>query len=262
MVNNDRRGKGSSMDTDAQRETIITKWLAEAFAATGKPKSGLADYLGILPGQVSLMLNGRKPIRAEDLPFIRDYFGIPLPDEFTHTGSAAYQFNEIPVVGNLALGVWIEYKRIQSAAESPRAEAAYVPRVRDPRFIHMEQKAMIMNDNSFDLEVPAGVPVVYVPYSQVREEFVPNDIVVVERIDNGKVETTLRQLLRHRSNREEWRLVCNTSDRSLLNADGTQPEVTIEQKNGNWIDSDNPKIIVNIVGFPISKQMPMNVARR
>lgn len=245
------------MDPATNQQDALLKWIRESFDLTGKSRKGLAEALGQTPPQVSNLIAGKKPLYALDLPIIARYFDRSLPDEFSVLLAKAYQFGEIQVTGRFALGVWIETDTIGDNIAA--GEGLAMSRSADSRYAHLDQKAFVMSDNSFNAEVPKGSPVLWVPYWSVKRQLAAGDTVCVDRYDANKVERTLRRVIKSKSP-DTFELATNTTDRGLLNADGSQKTVRIQQKNGStttWVDLDNPKVKIEILGLAIEKQVPI-----
>jgi transcriptional regulator with XRE-family HTH domain len=58
---------------------MIVDWIRRALVETGKTQSGLARALGRSPSAITDLLNGRRRLKAEEIPLIVDYLGVDPP---------------------------------------------------------------------------------------------------------------------------------------------------------------------------------------
>ena len=66
--------------TGGQRRKELIEWISAGLEKDGKSKAGLAKALQRAPSVVSMILNGKRKIAADELPVIARYLGSPAPD--------------------------------------------------------------------------------------------------------------------------------------------------------------------------------------
>lgn len=59
---------------------LLRRWVASGLLKKGKSKGALADVLGVHQAQVTRILNGRRLIKAAEIPLIAAYLDEPRPD--------------------------------------------------------------------------------------------------------------------------------------------------------------------------------------
>lgn len=96
------------------------EWLVEGLRTTGKSQSGLARHMGVSQSAANRWANGKTRLKAEDLPRIADFLGIPLPNlgSVAPVTLAQPTFAEVPIKGFVMEGFWIEANEMRSRQPS------------------------------------------------------------------------------------------------------------------------------------------------
>lgn len=164
------------------------KWIRQALASTGKSQKGLASALGITQPQVSRLVNGKRMLRASEIPVLESYFGLRYPQHGSRQTSpivlsAPTRLPTIPVRVIIAPGVWRE-------RGDQILDQALIAASPDPRLGELEQYSCRVE--GVDGIPPAGQYVVCVPYYSIRLSPTDGDIVHVIRRRAELEEHTLR----------------------------------------------------------------------
>jgi lambda repressor-like predicted transcriptional regulator/SOS-response transcriptional repressor LexA len=93
-----------------------------------------------------------------------------------------------PVVGEVAAGLWLDMDNWDTPKYNP---APFVP----GKFQRMNQSAYLVRGTSMNRRYPDGSYVITVPYFDVRGELREGDPVVVERVDGGRIERTVKLVI-------------------------------------------------------------------
>jgi transcriptional regulator with XRE-family HTH domain len=82
---------------------MIVDWIRKALRETGKTRSGLARALGRSPSAVTDLLNGKRRLKAEEIPLIVEYLGVD-PPRFLTGGRAPAQSASVFLIGFVGAG--------------------------------------------------------------------------------------------------------------------------------------------------------------
>lgn len=160
-------------------------WLRAGLAKRGKTSKGLAAVLGVSEAGVSRMLNGKRRIQIDELRLIESYIEEPIPgrEPNDRTGpdialSSAHSVPLVRVTAVIAPSVWRETSVALAITER-------IPASPDPRLRAMKQYAC-------KIEADPNRYAVCVPFGEIRNKPMQNDVVHVHRVVNGRYEDTLR----------------------------------------------------------------------
>lgn len=204
-------------------------WIRKGLAQPGKSGKGLARALGVDNSVVSRMIHGKREIKADELPIIAEYLGLPLPSsqdammlpkinhapDINGAGSRLVQGSPlvhlVPVKAKLARGVWREERG------SALFSAASVPAIADPRLKGLEQYACEFED------VPGRFGI-FVPYNAYRIRPTNGDTVHVRRTRGMLHEETLRRV---ETSRGEVSLVAVDDPSDVVKQPSDDPDETV-----------------------------------
>lgn len=176
----------------------LIQWIADGLAKPGKKKGGLARVLGRSGSMVTLMLQGKRQVKADELPKIAKYIEEPLPPslyEFAEERSHAAEppIADLPIVGTVEAGAWREVENVRVPKRSTAA-------ARDPNFPEAEQFLLRVSGDSMNAATPTpicdGALIRCVSWADTGMMLRNDLLVVVERRDAGgqRVETTVKRV--------------------------------------------------------------------
>jgi transcriptional regulator with XRE-family HTH domain len=84
----------------------VLDWIRRGLEQPGKTQAGLARALGRSPSAINNLLRGRRRLRADEIPKIARYLGMPPPsplssEDLTHIANGAPM---VPVIGYVGAG--------------------------------------------------------------------------------------------------------------------------------------------------------------
>lgn len=112
-------------------------------------------------------------------------------------GDAPAQTSGLPLIGEIAGGVWAE-------VDSHDAEVEYVPVAPDPRYPASAQYALKVRGNSVNKVARDGIVVICVDVMGAGIEIRENDLVWVERRQGHLVEATVKRIRKGKDGLELW----------------------------------------------------------
>jgi transcriptional regulator with XRE-family HTH domain len=161
-------------------------WLRAGLAKRGKTNKGLAAVLGVGESAVSRMVNGSRRIRVDELQTIAAYIDEPVPgreanNERTGNDIALSGAHSVPLVrvsAVIAPGVWRDISVALAITDR-------VPGSPDRRIAGMKQYAC-------KIEADPNRHAICVPFAEIRNKPMQNDVVHVRRTTGDRYEDTLR----------------------------------------------------------------------
>lgn len=75
---------------------MYVEWIEMGLAQPGKSKGALAKAMGVSASAVSLLLQGRRQIKAQELPLIAEYLELPVPVQHNPQQSHSQKKNSRP----------------------------------------------------------------------------------------------------------------------------------------------------------------------
>jgi SOS-response transcriptional repressor LexA len=161
---------------------LYRDWLRLGLRQPGKTGRGLAAFLGLDPAAVSRMVAGERQIKADEIPRMAEYLGLPPP-------GGVFSTSKVRVIGIIAAGIWREPETMISPSEHE------IPVLDDSS--EQEKYALQVADASISPVIPKGAFAICVPYWNHRQELHDGDLVHIERKKGNLVETTVRKLIRN-----------------------------------------------------------------
>lgn len=152
------------------------KWVRDALDADPNlSRAGLSRHLGHGGdrSRVSRMLDGTRRIRADEIPEIAAYLGVPPPGMGADTPAPT---RPVPVDGTITGHQWSE----KSGRKLMRAAPAIPPRL-DARYPQHQQVAFEMADDCERASLLGGDYVIGMSPRDLRREPQPGDLVVTRR---------------------------------------------------------------------------------
>ncbi|WP_395175487.1 helix-turn-helix domain-containing protein [Roseibium alexandrii] len=231
----------------------------------------LSEMAGLSPSTVAQILTRNKNPRAETLSAIADALGITLgqligetprqqsasefrrksrllamsldPDdqEVVAGGPVNPQIPRVPVVGEAAAGSWLDADTWDAPKYPP---APYLPGEHE----QLPQSAYFVRGTSMNNRYPDGSFVITVDYESARGGFKSGDPVVVERLDAGRIERTIKIL---EVTPEAYILKCDSCDPRWEGRDIRIPR----NEPGVWHE-EGSDISVSIKGLVIGSYRP------
>jgi SOS-response transcriptional repressor LexA len=163
-------------------------WIKEGLKKEGKSKIGLAAAIGRSPSAVTELLKGKRKLQVDEITKIARYLD-ETPPPFGGVEPERTVIVQVPVRGEAAPDLWRGPTYIYD--DSP----AHVPIV-PGEFAMTDQFAVRVVGNSMDkLKIHSGDYLICVAYSLARDHFQTGDVVIVERQDADRIETTCRELV-------------------------------------------------------------------
>jgi hypothetical protein len=161
-------------------------WLDQALKNQNKSRAALGRAIGVDPGSVTRIFQGRRRIQVDEWKKIISWLGkqppsFPLPDL---TGGITMG-ESIPVVGVIMERVWQEGARRQPK----RKEVAAIPSADYPP---SEQYALEVDEESRTVGTSAEF-VVCVPFEKMRRKIRDGDRLHCERHRDGLTQVVLRR---------------------------------------------------------------------
>lgn len=185
-------------------------WIRGAFERNKRlRKQDRASALGITGSQVTMILQGRRAIKAYEIRIIADFLGEPWPDNESVTAleSAKSQRRQIPVVGNVAAGVWLEADLSQSL--TPTEQVA--PMIPTDQELGDAAFCMRVVGNSLNKLAPSGAYVVCDGVPVAVEHLADGDLVILRQTITAAnlLEVSARRV---RRTDKAVELACESSD--------------------------------------------------
>lgn len=168
---------------------ITPESLAEAIEQAGTTPTALAVAIGRDKDYIRDYLVGRKrSLKAGDLMKITQQIGSVSSSLTTGEIPLTNDLPEMPVIGTIRAGAWIEtYMR-------EHEEEGKIPVARDHRFPYARQYALAVSGDSMDQEAPDGSFVICVDFAESGLRLKAGMIAHVESIEVNKSETTLKEI--------------------------------------------------------------------
>jgi transcriptional regulator with XRE-family HTH domain len=171
--------------THMRDETLKTyiAWIKSGLDQPGKTQSGLAKHLGIAHPQISLLVNGKRNLKVDEIPKIASYLGIDPPN--VEARPASPQTAPVRKAGTVEAGA---FREVDELDQSEPDEMYIEPDKRFPnaRRMYFEVMGDSMNDLRPTPIVP-GAKCICVAFEDVAHELQLRDgmIVVVQRSRDG-----------------------------------------------------------------------------
>lgn len=150
--------------------------------------SAVSTRAGLDPSTLSAMLRRGTSPRLNTIMALADALGTTV--EYLMTGTATQEVPSklVPVAGEVAAGLWFE----DGNWDVERYAPIYAI---ETRFKGVEQRAYRVIGDSMNAEgIVDGSFVVMVPYWHVRTSIQDGDVVVVEQVEGGKTERTVKKV--------------------------------------------------------------------
>lgn len=196
----------------AMRDSIFVDWIKKGLLAPGKSKGGLAKALGIHPSQISRLLTGHRQLKAEEVPLVARYLGVPPPSHEDAPFDVDLPFEEspaskisdsapagIPVSGAVAAGHWLE---LDAVVDESRFSPLPIGPSRE--FSPRAQYGLVVRGTSINRIATPGDILLCVDCAETGLEPDQGDLVIVQRL---RVQEAQRELtakrIRRRGNRIE-----------------------------------------------------------
>ena len=174
---------------DRQKTYLMdTKWIEAGLQKPGKSNQGLAKVLGRSPSVVTAILQGKRQIKAYELPQIARYLEVDPPALVPRDESTEPSIERIKVRGLVQAGVFRE------ASEEELSDEIYVTVLRDPRYEAQHMFVLKIVGQSINKQAADGSYVVCLSVFHAPRRPHHGDWVIVRAMDHGRAETTVKQL--------------------------------------------------------------------
>lgn len=217
----------------------VIEWITTGLNKEGKSKKGLAAAIGRAPSAVSELLKGKRKLQLDEIDRIARYLG-EAPPAFGGVEPERTIVAEIPVRGEVAADVWRGPAYVYD--DSP-TQVPIVP----GEFAMSEQFAFRVIGLQLDQrKISPGDYLVCVDYFVARNQYHTGDIVIAERVDGDRVETTCRELV---VNNDGLELSYRSSDPRLSSDSIVIPDAkTMRSADG---------LQVRVIGKVIARYSPL-----
>jgi transcriptional regulator with XRE-family HTH domain len=204
----------------------MIEWIKAELKRQKRTQRALAKAMGVNPSQVTLMLQGKRDIKADELEILSAFFGKPVPAPGAMDSRRAAPVQSVPVQGVLGVGMWFERGTTLGSNG-----VHHVPWVPDPRLHGMPQYARLVETEND--QVSRGDYAIFVPFDMVRRAPQDGDLVHAMQIRDHLEEHSLR-LVKVKGNKVELHA---GGDRPHLNWAANSASVRIE---GLFVGSFRP----------------------
>lgn len=180
-----------AIDSRMDRNAILKRNLRELIKATGKSDRAVSLAAGLGESGLRDIFNDKvKNPRRDTLIKLGTYLGVSL-SELMGEAAPFSAHRMVPLVGELALGVW-------RSGDSffPKNEWSEIPVANDPRFPGIPAVALLVKDRSMEPELRKGSYALVLRFEDMGVKPRPNDIVAVERRRGDLVELIAGRLER------------------------------------------------------------------
>jgi transcriptional regulator with XRE-family HTH domain len=197
---------------------LFIEWIRRGLRSPGKNQSGLAAHLGVAHPQITMMLQGKRRIKADELPKIAEYLetNVPIVTYDAATGRVVAKEAELvervpvyPMIrGVVAGGRWLEMDTWSSDGDGVERypTPVFVPENIDASAVYV----LKIEGNSVNRKAPDGGFVVCLPLDSAPRNFRSGDWVVAERRRGDLIETTVKQV--SRNDEGQWELLPLSDD--------------------------------------------------
>lgn len=171
--------------THMRDDTLKTyiDWIKSGLEQPGKTQTGLARHLGIAHPQISLLVNGRRNLKVDEIPKIASYLGIDPPN--VEARPAVAELSPVRKAGMVEAGT---FREVDEFDQSEPEEINIEPDKRFPnaRRMYFEVLGDSMN-NLQPTPIFPGAKCICVDFEDVAHEVGLRDgmIVVVQRSRDG-----------------------------------------------------------------------------
>jgi transcriptional regulator with XRE-family HTH domain len=152
----------------------------------GWTQEQLAEFCGTSGATIQRLERGRRKLTDKWIPLLSNALGVQPGELFVEIIEAVKI--GLPVKGEAQAGVWREADIIH---EPIRATLNIGP---DARYEGKDQFAVLVQGNSMNKKFTHGQYIVCVRWDELGREPRNGDIVVVERRDGGRIETTVKRV--------------------------------------------------------------------
>ncbi len=173
------------------------EWLEKRLAELKKPKSGLADAMGLPPARITEMISGDRQIRAAEVPAMAAYLEWPeivLLSTISGGAVSPTALGTVKVIGEVQAGVWRE------ALEWPEEDQYVAPVAAEPSYAQFRQFGLRVRGPSMNEIYPDGSIAICVNLIELGRDPKPGQRVVVLRRSNAGAdigfEATIKELRR------------------------------------------------------------------
>lgn len=161
-------------------------------------QADVARLLGVTRNAVSMWEAGKAKPKLETMKVLANIFDVNFDWLATGNGDKSRVDRGIPIVGEIAAGVWSE------VSESQDGRFERVPVAPDPRYPEESQYALKIRGNSVNRVAKDGTIVICVDIEAPGVDLRDGDLVWVERHRGGLVEATIKRLRRGKEGPELW----------------------------------------------------------
>lgn len=162
------------------------------------PQSELARLLGVTRNAVSMWERDESQPKSKTMQKAAVILEVGFDWLATGRGGDATLVAGIPLVGEIAGGVWTEVR------ENQDPEYERVPVAPDPRYPPDCQYALRINGQSVNRVAQDGIIIICVDVMAAGIEIRENDLVWVERHRGGLVEATVKRIRKGKGGLELW----------------------------------------------------------
>jgi transcriptional regulator with XRE-family HTH domain len=161
-------------------------WIRQGLKQSGKTQSGLAAHLGVAHPQISMLMQGKRDLKLQDIPRIAEYLGTEPPTiPFRPTVSLAKPTVPVRRAGIVEAGAFREVDEFDQS----EPEEIYVEidkKYPDARRMYFEVLGDSMNDLR-PMPILPGAKCICLAYEDVahRTELRDGMVVVVQRTRDG-----------------------------------------------------------------------------
>lgn len=149
-------------------------------------QSFVAEQLGVPPPRISEVIKLKRRIQPEEMPILAAMLG--LTEKMFHEIKANLETIDIPILGGIAAGVWLEH----SVLDSPKTQKVAYDRL--PGGSPDNLFAVTPEDDSMDLAFPKKSILICRSLLNGFEQSKAGDYVIVERHAHNLLEFTCKRL--------------------------------------------------------------------
>jgi SOS-response transcriptional repressor LexA len=98
------------------------EWIESALKSTGKTRIGLAKHLNLAHPQITMLLQGKRRLKVDEVPKIADYLGVDPPKD-----DAGDEIVRVPMISWVSAGEMTDQATVLVLSEYPTIAVSRLP---------------------------------------------------------------------------------------------------------------------------------------